>query len=218
MKKILCFMTIVFLLVPLTARVGTAAEQSGGEGCSCGSGDSFRNDALKRYDRFFDRLVSEGIISADQKNILKSSIEAAVREAHQNGSRRIDMSTILAQLVKDGALTAKQKAAIEDAIRSERLDALQGRVKTALDELVKAGKLTESQEKAILSAIGDASYSAGGRPDLEALLLSLTKYGVISDEQRTAIDKALKPAHGKWHMKIKEDKRTVKGLSIDCAS
>jgi protein-disulfide isomerase-like protein with CxxC motif len=200
-RKMMLFIAAVLLITSLTVVPGysagirgTAVPPDAGS-VAGGSDGGYKNDALKRYDRFFDRLVSEGIISADQKSAIKLAAEAAVKEAHANGGRKIDMSTVLASLVREGKLTQAQMAAIEAALRSERHKSVLRRIETVLDGLMKDGTITQAQEKAILSAVADAADFAGGRPDLDALLLSLSQYGVISEDQRAAIERALKPAH-----------------------
>jgi polyhydroxyalkanoate synthesis regulator phasin len=215
MKKTICLaaaaVILLLLATPAFAAGNTGNAVPGGPCCgdsdTWSQKDSFKYGALKRYDRFFDRLVSDRVISEEQKAGIKSAIEAAAKDARHSGAWKIDMPTILADLVKEGKITAAQKAAVESALKAERLEAIQRRLKAVMDNLVAKGTLTEVQEKAVLSAVADAVNSPDGRLDLGAILDTLVKNGVITQEQQEALKKALKPPHhGKIRFWMKNDK------------
>jgi hypothetical protein len=206
--KIPGILVALLLLTSLAALPALAAGSAGGpsnpgsvEAGGDKTKDDFSHNGLKRYDIFFDRLVAEGAIDAEQEAAIKSAIENAVKDARQQGVWRIDMSAILSALVREGRMSAEQQAAVENALKAERLSFMTRRLRTALDRLVSDGTITEAVAQKIMAAATEAAKS-GIQPDMRTLLENLTKSGVIDEKQFAAIKKALMPPHhGKPRMK-----------------
>lgn len=202
--RITGIITIVLLIITLLVPSALAVPAPAGirEGClrdpfiiETGRDDlkdGFRFNGFKRYDQFFDKLVSEGAISAEQKDAIRSAVENAVKDARQQGNWKIDMSTVLAALVKNGTITEDQKTAIENALRAERLVSMTRRLKGALDRLISHGTITAQDAQKILAAVTDAQKSDCGF-DLNALLENLKKAGTLEEKQLDAIREALMP-------------------------
>ena len=117
-------------------------------------------------------------------------VQKTAAEREQCNSSRF--SAALTALVTADTITAAQKIAVENALKSITPVRGENSFKTALDALATAGTITAAQETSIIKALDPSRSDRCNKGGFTSALGALVNAGTITADQKTAIVNALR--------------------------